>query len=137
MINRNNYDERQQIERGKAFKNAYITAIMSFLACTFIADIFEMVKISLTSTLIISTWMSLVAFHVTSINKNASDGVGENSRWIGVAIAWLLTGFIFFIFSIITVYNIINGTHKFDENILSTLVMSISMLFLGIYYFYK
>lgn len=78
------YDERQALERGRAFRNGYLTLALAMLVCFLIRDYFEWNPIDDYSMFLFCIWISLVVVSVTLILKNAYDGIYEGRNAFAV-----------------------------------------------------
>lgn len=81
------YDERQAIERGRAFRNGYITLALAMLLCFLIRDCFEWNPIDDYSMFLFCIWTSLVVVSVNLILNNAYDGIYEGRNALA---AWIM-----------------------------------------------
>lgn len=79
------FDERQILERGKAFRNGYISLATAMLVCFLIKDCFEMNLVDDSSIMLACLWVSVVVFSVTMIVKNAYDGIHEGRNAVVVS----------------------------------------------------
>lgn len=78
------YDERQAIERGKAFRNGYISLVLAMFACFFIRECLEWNPVDNYSMLLLCLWISLSVVSVTLIVRNAYDGIYEGRNAVAV-----------------------------------------------------
>lgn len=79
------YDERQILERGKAFRRGYISLAVAMLVCFFIKDCFELNFMDDASVMLTCLWVSVVITSVTMIVKNAYEGIYEGRNAIVVS----------------------------------------------------
>ncbi len=80
------FDERQILERGKAWRNGYLSLAAAVLAFYFIKDCFE-VRLPMNdfSVVMACIWVSAVVFCVTMIVRNAYDGVSDGRNAVAVS----------------------------------------------------
>ena len=71
IFNDDQFDERQQFERGKAFRNAYLSLIVSLLTIFFINSVMEKNIFDVSSIITVPIWISLGVFCCTAICKDA------------------------------------------------------------------
>lgn len=78
MKSNNSYDEKQLIDRGKAFQYGFIAAIFTIGVMYFITEGIEL-EISSYASFLITLWLPLTVCFITLIIKNAYDGVNTTS----------------------------------------------------------
>ena len=81
------YDERQAIERGKAFRNGYISLALAMFVCLFVRECCEWDPVDNYSMFLLCLWVSLAVVSVTLIVKNAYDGIYEGRN---AATVWIM-----------------------------------------------
>lgn len=91
------YDERQAIERGKAFRNGYISMFATMLFCYLEKDCFRWNLLDDFSMLNFCTWVPLSVVSVTLILRNAYDGINEGYNVFGVWCMGLTGVFMLFV----------------------------------------
>jgi hypothetical protein len=111
------FDERQRIEQGKAYRNAFFTLLASlFVSGSY--NIFSGMPILDTfSMMMIPTWISISVFYTTCILRDAIDGINYKSGWKWAALTWGIVGIIMAIMSIAKLSNhpiIINGVLSYS-----------------------
>lgn len=79
-MSKKNFDERQNIERGKAFKWAFITAIASLFVFMIIEDALELCKFDTYSIFLITFWLSFAVCMTYLISKDAFDGINQTKN---------------------------------------------------------
>lgn len=72
----NNYDEKQLIDRGKAFQTGFLAAILTICALYFITDAIGF-KMSSYAAFLISLWIPLMTVFIALIIEDAYDGVNS------------------------------------------------------------
>lgn len=81
------YDERQTIERGKAFRNGYISVSAIVFVCYVGKDWFQWNLLDDFSMFMLCTCVPSAVVYVTLIVKNAYDGIYEGRSTV---IAWCM-----------------------------------------------
>ncbi len=134
MRNDNNHDERQIIERGKAFQIGFMTAIVLSLVTYLLTGLFD-IRISAMTVFGIQTTMPIMICMMAMILKNAYDPVNKR-------IAPILSG----IFSVLGLYLVLfsvgrvflgQGSFVRDGVVTDTtgfIVVGMSMIGTGIVY---
>ncbi len=80
------YDERQILERGRAFRNGYISLFLSMLVCYFVKNYEVKPLVDDFSAMVMCFWLSIVVISVTMIVRNAYDGIHEGRNAVIVSI---------------------------------------------------
>lgn len=78
MKKQTEFDEKQQLERGKAYRNGYFTLLALLLIDFFIKDALEITWLTNYSSFIIMFWISISVCEITMIVKDAYDGISNN-----------------------------------------------------------
>lgn len=65
------FDERQIAERGRAFRNAYLTMAAAMTVMFFINDVLEMYLFDSSAFYMMPTVLSLAVFMCTAVRKDA------------------------------------------------------------------
>jgi magnesium-transporting ATPase (P-type) len=79
------YDERQKLERGIAYRNGYFT-LMAYVALYALANLFENVPFDPSLGLMCGIMLSIMVFVVTAIRHDAYVSLNQNPR------SWLICG---------------------------------------------
>lgn len=79
MKKQTEYDEKQQIDRGNAYKNSYVILLILLFIDYLIKDIFKINWLNSKSTFMILFWVSVSVCEITIITKNAYDGISDHS----------------------------------------------------------
>lgn len=128
----NRFDERQVLERGNAFRNAYIALAVAMLVCYFAKDCFEVNLVDDSSIMLGCLWVSAVAFAVTMIVKDAYDGIHEGKSSILVTIMGIVGCFML----VVEIIKAVRGTFVFYSTA-GILVSAVGMLTICIIYWIK
>lgn len=106
LIN-NDFDERQVLDRGIAYRNGFITAI--FL--TFVSWIADLVfEDDFTNNLDYSTiaasviFISATVFIISAMRKNAFEGLSRSGQEKNLMVLWLICGIIMEVAALITLF---------------------------------
>lgn len=86
FFNDDQFDERQQFERGKAFRNAYFSLILSLLVIYFVNSVMEKNIFDIHSVIVVPTWISLGVFCCTAIWKDAYESYKNSCGYFVPAI---------------------------------------------------
>ena len=86
FFNDDQFDERQQFERGKAFRNAYFSLILSLLVIYFVNSVMEKSIFDIHSVIVVPTWISLGVFCCTAIWKDAYESYKNSCGYFVPAI---------------------------------------------------
>lgn len=78
MKNGINFDEKQLIDRGIAFKYGFLAAMFAILLVYFLEDIIK-ISISRYAALIITIWIPITVCTIALVLKDAYDGVNSAS----------------------------------------------------------
>lgn len=78
MKSNNNYDEKQIIDRGKAFQYGFISALLTICAVYFITDVIGF-KMSSYAIFLVILWIPIMITFIALIIKDAYDGVNCTS----------------------------------------------------------
>ena len=74
------FDERQIAERGRAFRNAYLTIASAMTVMFFINDVMEMKLFDSSAFYMMPTVLSLAVFMCTAVHKDAFEGLSGISN---------------------------------------------------------
>ncbi len=132
MKGKGEYDERQILERGKAFRNGYISLAVAMLVCYFINSGLNHSMIDDFSQLLFCIWVSIVVVSVTMIVRNAYDGIYEGRNAV---VVWVMgAAGIFILFAEIIKW--FRGTLTFYSNA-GTVFSGVSLLIICAVYSVK
>ncbi|MDD6490044.1 MAG: hypothetical protein PUG48_09590 [Clostridia bacterium] len=113
-----NFDERQQIERGKAFQWAFLTSFILLVLFYMIEDLFEICKFSTYFMLITTFWISFSVFGTKVILNDAFYGIKEKtSRMI-----FIIFGIAGLFMLVVDIIEILNGESLVTGNQLNDIV---------------
>lgn len=131
------FDERQIAERGRAFRNAYLTMAAAMTVMFFINDVLEMYLFDGSAFYMMPTVLSLAVFMWTAIRKDAF--VGYNG--INNAVPAIF-GFLGLFLTVNSIIEIIRDRVIFDINghlddCFNHLFCGLCYLFVGITYIIK
>lgn len=79
------FDEKQLIDRGKAFQYGFLTAIAAIILNYFLNDMIE-IKISPSTSFMFTLWVPLTICSIALIIKDAYDGVNSTMGMVGVSV---------------------------------------------------
>lgn len=126
--NNQNFDERQQIERGKAFQWSFCAAIILLALFYMLEDLFELCQFSTYFIFITTFWISFSVFNTKVILNDAFLGIKETSGR-GLFIVYGVVGLFMLavnIFLIINDGSLLTGNNLNDT--VAIMIISISML---------
>ncbi len=121
----NEYDERQQIERGKAFRNAFYSLLGSLIICCLINTPFKTPILNSLAVMVFPSMISLSVLITTCILRNAIDGLNYKNGFKWLSLVFSVGGIYYVVISVITLAEnplIIDGV----------LSPSVPMAFMGI-----
>ncbi len=129
-----NYDERQMMERGRAFKYGYLT-ILGFLLLLFAIDsLSDSLSISTYTMFSIPFWVSVAVLHAHTARHGAFDGLTNGNATPLLAAMMFGAGVYIVAFDI---YKLVSGRESFIQNGLVTdltgsVVAGVCMVVIGI-----
>ncbi len=91
-MSKNEFDERQQIERGKAFRNAFFAVFGALLICGLIDSIFDKPILDYFAMMLIPIWISVSVFLTTVIMSDAIDRINQSGGWNLISVIWGIAG---------------------------------------------
>lgn len=129
-----NFDEKQILERGKAYKIAYFTLLFAvFVAGLICSYIFDDMTIGYVSAIIII--LSVGIFGCVAIKNDAFEGVIKQSK--GIIVLYTSTAALF----IIMIHKTLVKAETFNREIISELIMystvALMELIIGVFWFVK
>ena len=129
-----NFDEKQILERGKAYKIAYFTLLFAvFVAGLICSNIFDDMTIGYVSAIIII--LSVGIFGCVAIKNDAFEGVIKQSK--GIIVLYTSTAALF----IIMIHKTLVKAETFNREIISELIMystvALMELIIGVFWFVK
>lgn len=86
MKRNSEFDEKQQLERGKAYRNGFFTLLALLLVSFFISDGLELHWLDSASLFHIFFWVSFAVCAITMIVKDAYDGISGSSGRVALSI---------------------------------------------------
>ena len=133
-------DERQQIERGKAFRNAFFTMAIALLICCTINSLLTERIFNDSEIMMITIWLSLSVYYTTVIIRDAlfiNNKENYSGLWMTLAICYLTVGiaelWLFVSFMQIQTSDEVGLLGKLFEKA----VLGVSMIEVGVVYFVK
>lgn len=129
-----NFDEKQILERGKAYKIAYFTLLFAvFVAGLICSYIFDDMTIGYVSAIVII--LSVGIFGCIAIKNDAFEGVIKQSK--GIIVLYTSTAALF----IIMIHKTLVKAETFNREIISELIMystvALMELIIGVFWFVK
>ena len=129
-----NFDEKQILERGKAYKIAYFTLLFAvFVAGLICSYIFDDMTIGYVSAIVII--LSVGIFGCVAIKNDAFEGVIKQSK--GIIVLYTSTAALF----IIMIHKTLVKAETFNREIISELIMystiALMELIIGVFWFVK
>lgn len=129
-----NFDEKQILERGKAYKIAYFTLLFAvFVAGLVCSYIFDDMTIGYVSAIVII--LSVGIFGCVAIKNDAFEGVIKQSK--GIIVLYTSTAALF----IIMIHKTLVKAETFNREIISELIMystiALMDLIIGVFWFVK
>ena len=129
-----NFDEKQILERGKAYKIAYFTLSFAvFVAGLICSYIFDDMTIGYVSAIVII--LSVGIFGCVAIKNDAFEGVIKQSK--GIIVLYTSTAALF----IIMIHKTLVKAETFNREIISELIMystvALMELIIGVFWFVK
>lgn len=91
-MSKNAFDERQQLECGKAFRNAFFAMFGALLICGLINSILDKPIFDYFAMMLIPIWISVSVFLTTVIKTNAIDGMNQSGGWNLISVVWGIAG---------------------------------------------
>ncbi|MGN1456537.1 MAG: hypothetical protein ACI4XP_01135 [Acutalibacteraceae bacterium] len=126
--NNENFDERQQIERGKAFQWAFITSFILLALFCIIENTFEICQFSTYFIFITTFWISFSVFSTKVILTDAFYGIKEKASRV-IFIIFGIAGLFMLVVDIIEILNgesLVTGNKLND--IVAIMIESVSMI---------
>ncbi len=108
----NDFDERQKIERGKAFQYAFLTGVFILLIIDFLDCVLEVCRFDTHSIFMITFWISSAVFFSISILKDSFSTAGNEKASKIILMFYLLAGCLMLI---ILIREIISEAEMVDE----------------------
>ena len=130
-------DERQQIERGKAFRNAFFTMLAALLVCCAIDWVSVKPVLGYFGIMMIPTWLSFSVIFTLAIMHDAlfiNNKENQAASWLTLAICWGVTGFIILATSII---GLLRPNNESENMSIAQAVMGACMIEISAVYFVK
>lgn len=130
-------DERQQIERGKAFRNAFLTISFALIICCTINGVLDKPILDFFAMMMIPLWLSISVFLTTVILRDAiflNNKENQAGAWLTLAICWGITGICLLGIFIIEILRPENGSESMP---IAKAVMGICMIEISVAYFIK
>lgn len=129
-----NFDEKQILERGKAYKIAYFTLLFAvFVAGLICSNIFDDMTIGYVSAIVII--LSVGILGCVAIKNDAFEGVIKQSK--GIIVLYTSTAALF----IIMIHKTLVKAETFNREIISELIMystvALMELIIGVFWFVK
>lgn len=119
------YDERQQIERGKAYRNAFYSLLGSLIICCLINTPFKTPILNSLAVMVFPSMISLSVLITTCILRNAIDGVNYKNGFGWLSLVFSVGGIYYVVISVIT----LSENPLIIDGFLSS---SVPMAFMGI-----
>lgn len=137
MKAKNEYDEKQLLDRGKAYECSFIFALLLNLLCFFISEVLD-ISISPYSLFRVNFWLPITVCIIIMILKDAYDGVSSKPGKL-VLTLFGISGFLSVLLCII---DLITGKESFlSDGILSDFtvefIKSLCILTIGLTYWIK
>lgn len=126
--NNENFDERQQIERGKAFQWAFITSFILLALFCIIENTFEICQFSTYFIFITTFWISFSVFSTKVILTDAFYGIKEKASRV-IFIIFGIAGLFMLVVDIIEILNgesLVTGNQLND--IVAIMIESVAMI---------
>ncbi len=130
-------DERQQIERGKAFRAAFFTMLAALIVCCTIDWVSIKPVLGYFGIMMIPIWISFSVIFTLAIMHDAlfiSNKENQAASWLTLAICWGVTGFIILATSII---GLLRPNNESENMSIAQAVMGACMIEVSIVYFFK
>ena len=136
--NNNNFDERQQLERGKAFQWSFITAVLLLAIYYLFEDGLEICKFSTSFIFMTTFWIAFAVFSTIAVLCDAFNGINsKNSPIFGIIYG--VVGL--FILTVIVIEMLRNQSVMTNNTILSDdiayIITGLSMLEIGAVFLIK
>lgn len=90
------FDERQRMERGTAYRNAYGVALLCLIICILI-DRLTGISFRITESLSMVFLPSASAFLITAILRDAIEGINSKTSWKSMATVFIIAGVSFIV----------------------------------------
>lgn len=119
------FDERQVLERGKACRNAYITALLALFACV-LTDQFAGFPFRIEESLSLVCFTSASAFMMTAVLKDAVEGINTRTAFKSMSVCFLIAGIALAIFGIFDYVGFLTELDKALDSLISAIVGGIS-----------
>lgn len=120
-MSRDSFDERQLIERGTAYRNAYITALAG-LVVYIMLDEFTGITFRLSESMNMVIFPSASAFLITAILRDAIEGINSKNSWKGIASIFIIAGISLAVCSCFDYIGWLSSSS--DKNMLDALISS-------------
>lgn len=95
------FDERQRIERGRAFQYAFVSMVVALLACGLTDSILEKPFFDYEAMLMIPVWTGITAFLITVIRRDAVERTKADG-WNFLAVLWGVVGAVAFAVAVLS-----------------------------------
>ena len=91
-MNKSEFDERQLIERGRAFRNAFFGIFGALLVGRMVDSVLETPVLDYFAMMLIPIWVSVSVFLTTVIMRDAIDKINQTSGWALLSVIWGAVG---------------------------------------------
>lgn len=95
------FDERQRIERGRAFQYAFFSMAAALLICGLTDSILKKPFFDYDAMLLIPVWTGITAFLITVIRRDAVERAKADG-WNFLAVLWGVVGAAAFVFEVLS-----------------------------------
>lgn len=132
MRKQNEFDEKQLLERGKAYRNGYFTLLALLLIDFFIKDALKITWLTNYSSFLIMFWISISVCEITMIVKDAYNGISKNSGKTILSLQGIL-GLTILIMDIMYIIS----SKEAISSMLSSLLMGVCCIIICVVYWIK
>lgn len=109
--NKTEYDEKQLLDRGRAYRYAFLTAMFTDIALFLVNGVLE-VPIAMDAVFFIAFWIPAAVFMVAAIWWNCYEAMGE----AGGRVVVMFDGIIGALILLVTVRELVTGRERFIED---------------------
>lgn len=135
MNEKKNYDERQILERGKAFRNGYLVLFLMIAVLLLLSEGMDIIPPMDNYTFaMLSLWPSMLVCFITLIIKDAYDGISRSPGRVAASV-FGLSGTVLLVVSILDITKGVAMWPLNEETV--HLVVGISCLMICIVYWVK
>ena len=131
-----NFDERQILNRGFAYRNGFFTALFAVLGLYALKELFGAGFVNSDVQCYIPIWLSATAFSITAIRKDAFEELNDRNSMAVVMVTWIIVGAFF---SAMGIYRLVRDFSQADivlnelyADFVSHIVPAFCMLAVGI-----